>query len=301
MDTSNEKNCYFVSSFGLAKSMTQSPTMFKNGAKYSFNYNNKYGDTVYIRIVDIITFFQLYLEKFREPIILVTGDMDTTVPDDILICLQYCNHPKIILWYAQNLNIDTHLKLRHLPIGLDYHTLNLSETNIHIWGDKMKPLEQETQLLSLKHNIKCIKEVINNKAISNFHLSTYGYPLRRQYNREPILNTLKNKSCVVWLDRQKRIDFWKSCENYAFIICPFGNGLDTHRTWEVLCLGRIPIIGKSHLNKLFEDLPVVEIDDWNKINEEWLEENYNNVVQKWDLYNWDKLSLKYWVNKIKSY
>jgi hypothetical protein len=50
---------------------------------------------------------------------------------------------------------------------------------------------------------------------------------------------------------------------------------------------------------VFEDLPIVEIDDWNKINEEWLEQNYNNVVQKWDLYNWDKLSLKYWVNKIK--
>jgi hypothetical protein len=296
----DESNCYFVSSFGLAKSMCQYPIMYKNGAKYNFNYDNIYGETVYVRIVDVISFFDLYLEKFKEPIILVTGDMDTTVPDDILNCLQYCDNPKILLWYAQNLNITTHSKLRHLPIGLDYHTLNLCNTNVHEWGNKSTPNEQEIELLALKNSMKKIQYVINNKAVTNFHLSTYGHPLRRQQNREPVLHALKNNSSVIWLERQKRLDFWKSCDKQAFVICPFGNGLDTHRTWEVLCLGRIPIIGKSYLNKVFEDLPVVEIDDWNKLSQEWLEQKYKIIVEKWDLYNWDKLSLKYWVNKIKN-
>ena len=32
--------------------------------------------------------------------------------------------------------------------------------------------------------------------------------------------------------------------NYMFVICPEGNGIDTHRMWEALYLRTIPIIKK---------------------------------------------------------
>jgi hypothetical protein len=294
----DEKDCLFVSSFGIAKSMEQSPIMFKDYAQYNFNYNNQYGETVYVRVVDVPIFFNSHINNFKEPIILITGDMDTTVPDDISNCLEYCNNPKILLWYAQNLNSNNfHEKLKHLPIGLDYHTLNLYNGHMHDWGNKISPLEQEKELLLIKQD-NDINNVIKNKAVTNFQLTINGYYSRREVHRKFVFDNLKDNLCVIWLEKQKRIDFWKTCTKYAFVICPFGNGLDTHRTWETLCLGRIPIISKSPLNHVFEGLPILEIDDWNKINEEFLEEQFKNIIEKWDTYNWEKLNLKYWIDKI---
>lgn len=301
METVSEYGkCKFVSSFGIATSMDQSPIMSKNGAQYQFNFNNKVGETIYIRITDVNAFFMQVALNFKNPFILVTGDMDTTVPDDVQRWKEWCDHPKLIRWYAQNLSKkEIHPKLRHSPIGLDLHTLYLSGQT-HDWGEYLTPLQQEHTLIEC--NLKHITQTNAKKAVTNFHLSTYGYPIRRQQYREPILKMCQTTDCVIWLPKQKRIDFWKSCDSCAFVICPFGNGLDTHRTWEVLCLGRIPIIPKSELNVLFEGLPVVEMDDsdWKKLSSSFLEKEYAKIVSKWDTYMWEKLTLQYWVNKIKT-
>ena len=149
MSTSEYAKCTLVSSFGIATSMHQSPIMTKNGAHYRFNFNNYYGETIYIRITDVDAFFIQAADHFVQPFILVTGDMDTTVPDDIQRWKEWCDHPKLIRWYAQNLSKkDIHPKLRHSPIGLDLHTLYLSD-NEHDWGERMTPIEQENQLIML--------------------------------------------------------------------------------------------------------------------------------------------------------
>ena len=290
----------FVSSFGIASSVKNYPfTLTKNGATYRFNFDNVSGMSVYVRITDVINFFNNCLNRFKNPIILVTGDMDTTVPDDIMEIYHYLDHPKLLKWYAQNYSGNyKHPKLYNLPIGLDYHTLYLS-TNSE-WGESGTPSEQETALIEIKNNFKNIVNCNGHLAVTNFQHSTIGYPLRRQHYREPILNALKNKECIVWLPKQTRINFWNSCNDNAFVICPFGNGLDTHRTWEVLILGRIPIIPKSNMNIMFEGLPVIEVGDleWKDINSEWLVEKFNNIKLNWDTYSWDKLNLSYWINQI---
>jgi hypothetical protein len=170
----SENNCIFVSSFGIAKSVKQPPLLInKDGAKYNFNYNNNYGDTVYVRITDIINFYNYCLSEFKQPIVLITGDMDTTVPDDISNIFEILNHPKLLKWYSQNCSEIIHPKLFHSPIGLDYHTLSLvSEDIYHEWGKKMSPLEQENELLSCIKHFKKIKDVNCFKAISNFQHST---------------------------------------------------------------------------------------------------------------------------------
>ncbi len=295
----------YVSSFGLAHSVEYPPViMNKNGAQYNFNFNVKHGESVYIRITDVEKFFQSrLLDYFKEPIILVTGDMDTTIPDDISSIITYLDHPKLLKWYAQNYsgNIE-HPKLNHLPIGLDYHTLHFTERGtMQDWGLSASPKEQEKELEELRSTFKDLKKCNPRIAVTNFHHSTFGYPLRRQQYREPILKALQNKKCIIWLPKQTRLQFWKNCNSGAFVICPFGNGLDTHRTWETLILGRIPIIPKSGLNKVFDKLPIVEVEDeeWKNINEEWLETKYKEIIENWDTYDFERLTLHYWINKIK--
>jgi hypothetical protein len=49
-----------------------------------------------------------------------------------------------------------------------------------------------------------------------------------------------------------------------FVVCPRGNGLDTHRVWEALYLGAIPIIKKSEIFAALEGWPVWIVDSWDE-------------------------------------
>ena len=84
---------------------------------------------------------------------------------------------------------------------------------------------------------------------------------------------------------------------FIFIICPFGGGLDTHRMWEALVLGCIPIIKTSGLDPLFEDLNVCIVQSWEQVNKEFLSQYLSNMKPR----DRKKLTLEYWVEYIKTY
>ena len=85
---------------------------------------------------------------------------------------------------------------------------------------------------------------------------------------------------------------------YSFVLSPHGNGLDCHRTWEALVLGCIPVVKTSSLDKLYDDLPVLIVNNWYDIDEELLKNTIENFKDK--KFNYDKLKLDYWINKIKN-
>ena len=54
---------------------------------------------------------------------------------------------------------------------------------------------------------------------------------------------------------------------HQFSACPRGNGIDTHRLWESLYLGVVPIVERTTLSEHWEGagLPLVLIDDWREV------------------------------------
>ena len=95
--------------------------------------------------------------------------------------------------------------------------------------------------------------------------------------------------CLV-LRRGKRM--WE----YSFVLSPYGNGFDCHRTWEALCLGSIPIMKAPHFRLLFQDLPVLNVSDWDEINEDLLRKTLDVFKQR--QFNYEKLKLSYWTAQI---
>jgi len=85
---------------------------------------------------------------------------------------------------------------------------------------------------------------------------------------------------------------------YPFWLSPRGGGLDCHRTWEALYLDIIPIVWNSSLNVLFENLPVVIINDYKELNETFLYEKLNEIskkkLSKKKVYQFEKLRNAYW-------
>jgi hypothetical protein len=96
----------------------------------------------------------------------------------------------------------------------------------------------------------------------------------------------------------KRTKNWEIITNYAFVLSPFGNGMDCHRTWESICLGSVPIVKAPNFRKLFEDLPVLIVNNWSDVTQELLENTIQDFKTK--TFNYDKIKLSYWVSKIKN-
>ena len=90
----------------------------------------------------------------------------------------------------------------------------------------------------------------------------------------------------------------KELKNHKFCLSPPGRGIDTHRAWEALMVGTIPIMFSSPLDSLFDNLPVVIIKDWSVITPMFLETCYENIHSR--IYNFDSLYSSYWKNVLCS-
>ena len=81
-----------------------------------------------------------------------------------------------------------------------------------------------------------------------------------------------------------------------------GNGLDCIRTWESLAVGQIVIVHSGPLDKLYEGLPVVIVNNWDEVNSRnldlWLDKFSDSTSNP--RYR-ERLSLNYWNDKIHQY
>lgn len=97
-------------------------------------------------------------------------------------------------------------------------------------------------------------------------------------------------------------DYITFLSTYAFCLCPRGNGIDTHRIWEALYMGCIPIVKRCTTYEYLQGLPVLFVDDWHDISYKRLEDflskayyfGYNNI----DITKLEKMKFSYWKNKI---
>ncbi len=89
--------------------------------------------------------------------------------------------------------------------------------------------------------------------------------------------------------------------NYMFVICPEGNGIDTHRFWEALYLKTIPIMEKNKISNFIKkaNLPVLIINKWSDLSKYDEKKLRNFYISNRKLFNSKYLSQNYWKKKIK--
>ena len=242
-------------------------------------------------------FLQVMLPHINFKFILVTGDCDEDVPNEIIynkkVFEDFLELDRLHHWFSQNL-ILKHKKLSHIPIGLDYHTM----VNNNIWGNTMSCFEQEKLLKNFVDNNKPFYER-KEMAYANFH---FLMTTKHGSDRKDAFNKLTDD--VVYYEKEKvsRFKTWEAQSEYAFVISPHGGGYDCHRTWEALILGCIPIVKKSAIDDLYEDLPVLIVNSWSNVNLNLLKETIDKF-KKMEIdgkFNKAKLTLEYWKNKIHS-
>jgi hypothetical protein len=237
--------------------------------------------------------FVKIFNQLKFPIILVSGDCDQTVPVDVFPNKtefeKFINNDNIIHWFSQNSVID-HPKITRIPIGLDYHTM----TKLSDWGEIQTCLEQEDELICLKNESLSFWERIP-MAYSNFHFSMNT---KFAYDRKNAKSSIPEHLVYYEPTKTTRIECWKNQIKYAFVISPHGNGLDCHRTWEALCLGCIPIVKKSQIDAIYDGLPVYIVNEWTDITEKTLNDKITEFKTR--EFQYERLELKYWMNRIRS-
>ena len=230
------------------------------------NLKIKNGDIIFCNSSYLSLLFK-YLNRLKKitSITLITSQSDFSITKDI-----FANKPpSITKWYAVNVAYKDK-RLIPIPLGL---ANNYSPKNIRI-----------NDLLNFKFE-KVNKE---NKLYVNLRKST------NYKEREIIENFFKNKDWVVIKEPNLSIDdYIKDLNKYKFIFCPWGNGFDTHRIWEALYCGSIPIT-KSHVGLSFESLPIISFENFYKLSIEELIAESNKKD-----FNIAPLNLKHWSGLIK--
>ena len=75
------------------------------------------------------------------------------------------------------------------------------------------------------------------------------------------------ENCLVVHGRMPAARYASLAAHHRFVACPEGNGMDTHRFWETLYRGSIPMVIDSPFIRNWQDLgvPMVVLDDWSDI------------------------------------
>ncbi len=120
-----------------------------------------------------------------------------------------------------------------------------------------------------------------NSCYANFNIKTHKSRLIAAKEMSSLgINRVESEYSI-----QGRRKFCLDVANSDFVICPRGNGVDTHRFWEALYLGSIPIVLKDpHLSSFTSQLPCLELENWGQLsNTSFLEESYYRLrAMQWD-------------------
>ena len=228
--------------------------------------NIKRGDTIFVSPPFLDYFFTEIHPHIKEPYIIVSHNADDPVPGS---CASYLDDEKLYAWFS--INIDrSHPKLHAIPIGIVNQCWKPG--NIHVFDAQRKRLPAKDKWLYC--NFSCLTYRPRGQIRCLFWKKPFAYFAERKDFKHYLFDIARSK----------------------FVLSPRGAGLDCYRTWEALLLGSIPIVSNTTINELFKGLPVIIVDDWSTVTEEFLEQKWQEMSNK--EYQWHRLFADYWLTKI---
>lgn len=227
------------------------------------------GDVVFCKIDEVWRLFRA-LRRTRKRIVLVTGEGDKPVS----AALWRQRPPHVLHWFGTNHFVDDPAGTP-LPLGLGNAGAHATLT----WNQLQECTDTERSGLLYA----------NFRSGSNPEV------------RGPLLIWLEESS-QAWITREAHgvgggmDSYLEGLKNHRFVFCPPGNGEDTHRMWEALYAGAIPVVRESPAMREFRDLPILFLKDLRSVTEVILQENFLNRAG--EKKSREKLDSAYWKARI---
>ena len=210
-----------------------------------------------------IDYLRLFKEKFMPstPFYLVTGKSDYCVDRTLF---DFIDNENLIAWYSTNVSY-VHEKLFSIPLGIN------NEWWFYKYGKDFADHGIVSEVIAMdlpKDNLVYANfNVNNNKAERLVCLERAGVQMSG--------SGLASKGFRPYLIELKRS---------FFCLAPNGNGIDTHRLWESLYVGTIPIVTRTINSVQYEGkLPIIFLDSWDQLKMEDLTEDlYHATIEGFD-------------------
>ncbi len=247
------------------------------GYKDDFNFN--------ANISNILT-NPIYLDNLKEPVVIknkkvfIYGFLTYKLPKlfEFKNCTIYFHNSDENINKEINIDDSNEIycqnnatkKYHMLPLGIANSMWR--HGNIHILYSVMK------------QNIRK-----NNNIFFQFSINT------NREKRNHCFNICKKKD-IKWIQHSRnQKKYLQKLASYKYAICPEGNGYDSHRIWECLYLGIIPILLENNfsteLKKFLEpENKIIVLDSWESLDTNKLLESYEKFNA-----NYEKLKLSYYL------
>jgi len=218
------------------------------------------GDIIYTH-----TFYadQLF-ERLNKKVTVITHNADN--PADL-------TPPVGVVWYTTNVNI-TNESVFSIPVGIE-NDFWLKDKK-RIMEGKLKTPKKYRNMVYINHNIK-----------------TNPAARKKPYD---VLRSANWATMHMGSNGQGFDNYIQNVYNHPFVVCPEGNGIDTHRVWECLYMNTIPIVIRNINNSFYTDLPILFLDDWEEMTDKFLHDSFMEISRK--EWNMDKLEFEWWKRKI---
>lgn len=208
-----------------------------------------------------------YLNKSNNKHILITGLSDKTINEKRF--LQKAGN--ITRWFAVNAAYE-HKDLIPIPLGIENHKgSSKGGYTDHNW---------------LNNNVDTLRNKNKSDIVyCNFRIET------NRLARKNVLQHIKSTGLKLRIEKSN-LDYETYCRHMSeckYVLCPPGNGIDTHRLWEALYLGCIPITIKSNVFNTY-NLPIVQVESFDSIQ---------HLPESRDM-KYEQLSMFYWKNLIEN-
>ncbi len=221
--------------------------------------------------------------------------------------VEYLDDDKIIAWFSIHPPKDGHEKFYPLPLGVTQEKKYYHDT------------------VALNKYLKELRENSPKTKLLYMNFDDKGNPERQRAHRLlPFQDSCSTEHAPIPFE-----DYLKEMAGYKFALAPRGWGPDSNRTWEALLVGTIPIVrrcqfdafflpsssfapidklgsedqysmipsySRSQLDTLYEELPIVVVDDWSEITEDFLHKKYEEITSR--EYDLRRLYMEYWKNKV---
>lgn len=200
----------------------------------------------YIKSDLLASTFQLISEN--KPLVVFAGSSDHDITPDEYEMMLSLDHTK---FFVQNLDFPETESVKVLPIGVEDP---LWARNGMSWNFRGSLTQASKE----------------NRVLVGPFGSTHG-------DRSLLIEAAKTIGHAdVIRERLPNWSYSKLASTYRFIACPRGNGLDTHRFWESLYRGSIPLVlasdWSSNLRK--NGVPLIELDSWAALEELCLDQTF---------------------------
>jgi hypothetical protein len=228
------------------------------------------GSCVYCKVDHLIGLFD-QVRKTRSRVVLVSSESDRPITREFF---ERCP-PQIACWFSTNIQVK-HQRLSALPLGLanSYCGITLKASLI---ATHSRPFAGRSRWL-----------YVNFRTASNPAV------------REPLLHhfrSLRDVDLVTVREGGLGFEgFLDEMTSHRFVLCPPGNGTDTHRLWEALYSRTIPVAFAHPSMDGFRDLPILFVEDLRELTRDFLAGEYARITSS--NWKWQKLFLPWWRSKI---